>query len=73
MSEQPGWSYLPIDLSPRNPAAKRALMLQPPGAAFCIEAKHTPSGRILYGYGATQDTAQTDAEQQARDWDERGS
>lgn len=73
MSELPGWIYTPIDLSPRNPAAKHALMLQPPGATYCFEAKHFPSGRILYGYGATQEAAKVNAEQQARDWDERGS
>ena len=42
--QQPGWAYTVIDLSPRNPAAKHALMLQPPGAACCVEAKHFPSG-----------------------------
>lgn len=73
MSEEQGWAYTSIDLSPRNPAAEQALMFQPPGAAFCVEAKHYPSGRLLYGYGATQEAAQTNAEQQARDWDERGS
>lgn len=68
-----GWTYTAIDLSPRNPAAKQALALQRPGATFCTEAKHFPSGRICYGYGITQADARADAEQQARDWDERGS
>lgn len=68
-----GWTFVVIDLSPRNPAAKQALALQRQGAVFCTEAKHFPSGRICYGYGATQEEAKADAEQQARDWDERGS
>jgi hypothetical protein len=68
-----GWAYTPIELNPRNPEAKAALMLQPPGAARCVQAKHFPSGHVVYGYGATEGEAREDAERQGKDWDERGS
>lgn len=70
---QQGWAYTSIELNPRNPEARAALMLQPPGATHCVQGKHEPSGRIVYGYGATEGEAREDAERQGRDWDERGS
>lgn len=74
MSDEPaGWTYQTIEINPRNPDAWHALLLAPRNAAYCARGRHTPSGRVVYGYGATQEDARVNAEQQARDWDERGS
>jgi hypothetical protein len=69
------WTYDPISLDPHKDETKRALAMKPgrKSKAHCVRGRDDLGGRLVYGWGETEDEARADAEQQARDWDERGS